>query len=286
MNYQKAYDALIAYRKSNIPTGYTEKHHILPKSLGGSNDKQNIVKLTAKEHFIAHRLLAKIHGGKMWSALLMMCRGKTTSGKGLKVNARTYDLARQKDAEWRSDFYKGPNNPFFGKTFSVAAIEKLKGPRESVTGSKNPNYGKGGDDANAVISFVLRYRPRVDSVDFTLMKFINDQTGIMKTCLKTGSSKRIKSPELRQLKHYFVCKEMESKPKYGASNPNYGNGQAIAGEKNPMFGKKHNPDTLIKMQERAKNRRKVKCPHCDKIGTVGNMNRWHFDNCKVVSERI
>ena len=128
----------------------------------------------------------------------------------------------------------------------------------SVTGSKNPNYGKGGNDVNTVISFVLRYRSRLDSVDFTLMKFINDQTGTMKTCLKTGASKRIKSPELRQLKRYFVCKEMESKPQYGVSNPNYGNGQAIAGENNPMFGRKHTIDSLIKMQERAKNRRKVK----------------------------
>lgn len=39
---------------------YIEKHHILPKSLGGTNDKDNIVKLTAREHFIAHLLLVRM----------------------------------------------------------------------------------------------------------------------------------------------------------------------------------------------------------------------------------
>ena len=44
-------------------TGYTEKHHIIPKSLGGSNDPSNLVRLTAKEHFICHRLLVKMTEG-------------------------------------------------------------------------------------------------------------------------------------------------------------------------------------------------------------------------------
>lgn len=39
------------------PTYYTEKHHIVPRSLGGNNSASNLVKLTAKEHFVCHRLL-------------------------------------------------------------------------------------------------------------------------------------------------------------------------------------------------------------------------------------
>ena len=30
------------------------------------------------------------------------------------------------------------------------------------------------------------------------------------------------------------------------------------------------------------NKVKVKCPHCSKTGNVGNMKRWHFDNCKNI----
>ena len=88
MNYKIIYDAIIAFRKSNIPSGYSEKHHILPRALGGDNSKNNIVRLTAKEHFICHRLLAKIHGGKMWAALAYMMRGNTKSAKGVRVTSR------------------------------------------------------------------------------------------------------------------------------------------------------------------------------------------------------
>ena len=38
---------------------YHERHHILPKCLGGSNDKEKLIDLFAREHFIAHKLLFK-----------------------------------------------------------------------------------------------------------------------------------------------------------------------------------------------------------------------------------
>ena len=42
-----------------VPEGaYKEKHHIIPKCLGGTNSKDNLVDLYAKEHYIAHKLLA------------------------------------------------------------------------------------------------------------------------------------------------------------------------------------------------------------------------------------
>ena len=61
MNYQIIYDNLINQAKNRLVDGYTEKHHILPKSMGGSNQAFNIVKLTAREHFLAHWLLFKIY---------------------------------------------------------------------------------------------------------------------------------------------------------------------------------------------------------------------------------
>ena len=63
MNYKKHYNLLVekailnnTQHKSNY-----EKHHIIPSSLGGSNDIDNLVLLTPKEHFIAHFLLLKIY---------------------------------------------------------------------------------------------------------------------------------------------------------------------------------------------------------------------------------
>jgi len=57
--YSRWYYNIVNTAKSRTITGYTEKHHIIPKSCGGNNSKTNLVKLTAKEHFICHLLLTK-----------------------------------------------------------------------------------------------------------------------------------------------------------------------------------------------------------------------------------
>lgn len=62
MNYQKIYDAIIAKAKlRDYLECYYEIHHIFPKSMGGVDLEENLVKLTFKEHFICHRLLTKIY---------------------------------------------------------------------------------------------------------------------------------------------------------------------------------------------------------------------------------
>jgi hypothetical protein len=43
--YTRWYYNIVNNAKSRIPTGYTEKHHIIPKSCGGSNFKDNLAKL-------------------------------------------------------------------------------------------------------------------------------------------------------------------------------------------------------------------------------------------------
>lgn len=72
MEYSRVYEALIEHAQNHPSDGYTEKHHIIPRCLGGSNDPQNIVRLTARQHFIAHLLLAKIYGGKLAHAAFRM----------------------------------------------------------------------------------------------------------------------------------------------------------------------------------------------------------------------
>jgi hypothetical protein len=59
MNYTKIYNQLIERARNRKPEkdGYYERHHIIPKCMGGSNDIDNLVKLTYREHFIAHWLL-------------------------------------------------------------------------------------------------------------------------------------------------------------------------------------------------------------------------------------
>lgn len=59
--YTKLYFVIIKNRKSNSLTHtYTENHHILPDSMGGTNEKYNMVRLSAREHFLCHYLLTKM----------------------------------------------------------------------------------------------------------------------------------------------------------------------------------------------------------------------------------
>lgn len=101
MNYHKIYLSLIENAKNNKESrlqNYSEKHHILPKCMGGSEDESNLVALTAREHFIAHALLAKIHNGtpngyKLASSFNMMCRDG--QGGNRYFNSRLFEIARK-----------------------------------------------------------------------------------------------------------------------------------------------------------------------------------------------
>jgi hypothetical protein len=117
--YAKIYFLLIERAKTRKVLGYTETHHIIPRSMGGNNKKENLVELTAREHFIAHRLLTKITVGvdrqKMIYALWRMCTRDTHTGH---LTSRVYNLVRQQFAETHSQRMKGQNNPYYGKTHS------------------------------------------------------------------------------------------------------------------------------------------------------------------------
>lgn len=62
MNYESIYEQLIEKRKQFklCKSKNTERHHIIPKSFGGDNNKNNLIYLTLREHFFAHLLLRKI----------------------------------------------------------------------------------------------------------------------------------------------------------------------------------------------------------------------------------
>lgn len=100
--YAKAYLKLIDGARSKTSTEYSEKHHVIPKSLGGSNTKDNLVRLSGREHFVAHLLLPKAvaepeHRKKMAFALTRMLSDRT--GKRYKPSSRIIAAARKAHAE-------------------------------------------------------------------------------------------------------------------------------------------------------------------------------------------
>jgi hypothetical protein len=94
MDYQKTYEKLINNAKiqsrKKSKKYYYEKHHIIPKCLNGTNEKENLVLLTAKEHFIAHKLLTKIYKGnkKINHAFHLM---SFMNKRKYEISAKDYD---------------------------------------------------------------------------------------------------------------------------------------------------------------------------------------------------
>ena len=122
--YTKWYDNIILNSKNQFrkksKKEYFEKHHIIPKSFGGSNLEENLVLLTPREHFICHLLLVKMcilksHTVKMIYALDYMTR-KTRTCKGF--DSKYYDYIKKLNSKTRSENMRGINNPFYGKTHS------------------------------------------------------------------------------------------------------------------------------------------------------------------------
>lgn len=64
--YTKWYFALInsARGRVNCHSSYIEENHIVPLSLGGTNVVNNLIKLTARGHYLAHLLLTKMTTGQ------------------------------------------------------------------------------------------------------------------------------------------------------------------------------------------------------------------------------
>lgn len=117
VNYQKIYDRLIVGARKTPFHGYTERHHIVPKCLGGLNVPENLVRLSAREHFVAHLLLAKIHGDKLLHAAWRMSNMKRYGSRQyawLKAKKSAYMKANNPH-RFRLKILMGTDNPMYGK---------------------------------------------------------------------------------------------------------------------------------------------------------------------------
>jgi hypothetical protein len=102
LHYLNRYVKFIDHCKLNSDTnGYVERHHIIPKSFYGSNLKNNLIILTARQHFIAHLLLAKgTNSPKMILALHKMVHSRNGGvERNYKINSKTYEYLRIEHAK-------------------------------------------------------------------------------------------------------------------------------------------------------------------------------------------
>jgi hypothetical protein len=106
VNYQKIYNNIVERGKSRILEGYTERHHIIPRCMGGTDELSNLVDLTAEEHYVCHQLLVKMYPEEI--GLVRAAMFMTASGLGPKRHGnKMYGWLKRRFSE----YMKGPNNP-------------------------------------------------------------------------------------------------------------------------------------------------------------------------------
>lgn len=127
LNYKKIYDSLIDRGINRTLTGYKEIHHIIPRCLGGSDEKENLVDLTPEEHYLAHQLLVKIYPGniKLVKAAAMMIPNRPTN--------KMYGWLKRRFSVAQSESQSGEGNSQYGSRWITNGISARKiSPEESI----------------------------------------------------------------------------------------------------------------------------------------------------------
>lgn len=244
MNYQKLYDNLIESRRANgIPVGYKEIHHILPISFGGTNEKTNLIALTAREHFIAYRLLAKIYPntGMVHAVYKMACSNLTM--KRYNVTSRLYEYLRVAHAQ----------------RVSIDEVAKAKRSKTLKGRKQTPEHVK------------ARTKSRLENGE----SWLNENS---KKKIGEGNKGKIGPWRDKSLPKEMVEKRNESRRRNG----NYAWTDKQKQKRSEMLtGKPGRPVTdEMKKQLSVEKSKKITCPHCGKEGQMMVMPRWHFDNCR------
>lgn len=132
--YTRVYNKIIERAQSRALTCYTETHHIIPRSLGGSDESANLAVLTAREHYICHLLLPKMLTGeskyKMLRAYIMMSGRKLYDSKSYAAYKKEYSIRMSQEMSGEGNPMhgidrKGEKNTFHGKTHTQESRDKI-----------------------------------------------------------------------------------------------------------------------------------------------------------------
>lgn len=106
MNYQRLHDSIIsAAQARGKPSAYSERHHILPKSMGGTDCAANLVWLTAREHYLVHWLLFKIYRNRQMAfAWYRMTHARRAVSR---YSSHSFAYAKKARAAAMSELFRG-----------------------------------------------------------------------------------------------------------------------------------------------------------------------------------
>ena len=246
--YNQWYANITDRAKNRVLETYTESHHIVPRSLGGGDEADNLINLTAREHFVCHWLLVKMTTGKdhhkMLNALRMMRAEKQGQQRyNTKITARVYENIKQEYAKLQSETFKGKGNGFYGKTHTPEAKEKI---RQKNLGNK-----------------------------------LTPEQHARLVANTTGKKKPPITEEHRA--KLSVAKQGENNNMWGKTQSD--DTRKKIGDK--LRGRKQTEEEKLvrSLANMGKKRKKLLCPHCDQLVAVNGYARWHGDNCRHLPNR-
>lgn len=164
--YTKWYNNIISSAKNRLDSGmYSETHHIIPRSLGGNNTKENLVRLTAREHFLCHYLLTKMTQGQSYYKMCFAFNSirRSSSNQERSLTARQYETIRRVVSLARSEFLKG-NTYNLGKKRGPMSDETKRKISESKKGRQMP------EEQRLKISKTSKGRPKSEETKQRMRK--------------------------------------------------------------------------------------------------------------------
>ena len=241
--YQKWYNSIVENAKLNKKKKGYERHHIIPKSLGGSNSVSNLVYITAREHFVCHWLLTKIYNGEAKSKMIYALNGMKRNGKCTEryetpITSRVYEKLKKQFSEVHSATMKG-REPW-NKGIPITEDQRKKNSI-AATGKKR--------SAEAIAKTVAKQ---------TGQKRKEETKNKISAALK-GKPKSPKSEE-EKLRISNSLKGKAKPPSQGAAISATVAAQRAAGTHYSQV--------------------KIQCPHCPVQASKARYNAYHGDKCK------
>lgn len=250
MNYKRHYDLLITRGKNRMLDGYVEKHHIIPRCMGGTDDVENLVQLTPEEHYLAHQLLIKMY----------------PDVRGL---ARATQLMTIHHTKSRT------NNKLFGWIRRKCAADSSAQMTEWHKENEHPKgmLGKTHDenDIPRIVAGLLKYaeEKKVKVYAYNLDGTFYKEYDSISDCaaeLKTSPS----NVKYTADGNYGHCRKKQLRYDFVAILPEYKRKE----QKIYKRTDEHKKDTSKRFMTQST------CIHCGFTGRLSNVSRWHNDNCK------
>ena len=269
--------------------GYVESHHILPESfeLGGEKDKQNLVFLTAKEHFIVHLCATKMFDSLLKQKMIFafrQLRAKNHYQDGRHMNARLYSLIKPNFKTYVRLYNKEKRVMLHeSKIEEISKLENLGWSRVMTQEYKDSSMKcmkgkKHSDETKAKMSASQRGIPKL-----SLRGRSHSPERIQKQ-RATAQKNKIENPEKYQKS--IEIRTLKIKKKYKSGE------LSMSGENNGMFGKQHTEETKQKIREKVTARAEairndpVKRAERAERGRIASTQSWLSDGCEERRKRI